>query len=28
MPVTEIVSRFLVAHLEEHAAQLDELASG
>jgi len=28
MPVTEIVSRFLVAHLEEHATQLDELANG
>ena len=28
MTVAEIIDRFLVAHLEEHADQLDELASG
>jgi len=28
LTVAEIVSRFLADHLEEHAAQLDELASG
>ena len=28
MTVAQIVARFLVDHLEEHAAQLDELASG
>jgi hypothetical protein len=28
IPVTSIVARFLVAHLEEHADQLDELARG
>ena len=28
LPVTSIVARFLVAHLEEHADQLDELARG
>ena len=28
MTVAQIVSRFLVDHLEEHAAQLDELATG
>ena len=28
MTLAQIVARFLVDHLEEHAAQLDELASG
>ena len=28
MTVAQIVARFLADHLEEHAAQLDELVSG